>query len=115
MIYKEGEVFYNPLQEFNRDISVAAIQQFIKLLESEKPVRSSMRNVFICSNVEPKPYHRPTDNGITILEGLSATGLRSIRYYKEIEGIETIFANDLCADAYITIKRNLVCSPSPCS
>jgi tRNA (guanine26-N2/guanine27-N2)-dimethyltransferase len=44
------------------------------------------------------------------MEGLSATGLRSIRYFKEIEGIDTIIANDLCADAFNTIKRNLVCS-----
>jgi tRNA (guanine26-N2/guanine27-N2)-dimethyltransferase len=46
VIYKEGEVFYNPIQEFNRDVSVAAIQQFVKLLNSESPLRSSTAFMF---------------------------------------------------------------------
>lgn len=44
---------------------------------------------------------------ITILEALSATGLRSIRYAKEIQGIDKIIANDLDADAVEAIQRNI--------
>lgn len=32
-----GNVFYNPVQEFNRDISVAVIKVFQSLYHQEKP------------------------------------------------------------------------------
>jgi tRNA (guanine26-N2/guanine27-N2)-dimethyltransferase len=37
--------------------------------------------------------------GIRILEGLSATGLRAIRYAKEIEGLDKVVANDFSKSA----------------
>jgi len=42
-----------------------------------------------------------------ILEALSATGLRSVRYWKEIPNLHSIVANDLSEDAVKEIKRNL--------
>lgn len=45
---------------------------------------------------------------ISILEALSATGLRSIRYAKEVPGITKIVANDLSQDAVETIKNNII-------
>lgn len=48
------------------------------------------------------------DPGIVILEALSASGLRSIRYSKEIKGnIKYIIANDLSISAVESIKRNI--------
>lgn len=47
-------------------------------------------------------------NGITILEALSATGLRSIRYAKEIPGIKEIIANDISPRALNDIKLNVL-------
>lgn len=47
------------------------------------------------------------ENGITILEALSATGLRSIRYAKEIPGVKQIVANDLSKKAFEDIKTNI--------
>ncbi|XP_076174180.1 tRNA (guanine(26)-N(2))-dimethyltransferase isoform X2 [Ptiloglossa arizonensis] len=44
---------------------------------------------------------------ITILEALSATGLRSIRYAKEVQGIKQIVANDISAKAVESIKKNI--------
>lgn len=44
---------------------------------------------------------------LRILEALSATGLRSIRYWKEIDGLETILANDCLDAAVATIKQNV--------
>lgn len=41
-----------------------------------------------------------------MLEALSATGLRSIRYAKEIPNIEYIVANDLDEEAVKSISRN---------
>eukprot|EP00742_Colponemidia_sp_Colp-10_P014060 GILJ01015928.1.p1 GENE.GILJ01015928.1~~GILJ01015928.1.p1 ORF type:complete len:614 (-),score=102.02 GILJ01015928.1:117-1958(-) len=47
------------------------------------------------------------DRGITIVEALSASGLRSVRYWKEITGLKYIIANDLDPDAVECMKRNL--------
>ena len=47
-------------------------------------------------------------DGITILEALSATGLRSIRYAKEVPGVKQIIANDISAKAVDSIKKNIL-------
>lgn len=47
------------------------------------------------------------ENGLTILEGLSATGLRSIRYAKEIPRSSLILANDFSKRAVETITNNI--------
>ena len=41
------------------------------------------------------------------MEALSATGLRSIRYAKEIEGVDHIMANDFCKEAVAYIEKNV--------
>lgn len=84
---KEGEacfaesdrVFYNPIQEFNRDMSIACIARYQECLG------------------------RP----ISVLEGLSASGLRSIRYAKEIPGVQAVVANDFDESAFHKIKENI--------
>ena len=43
----------------------------------------------------------------TILEALAASGLRSIRYAKEIPNLKQVTANDLEAEAVESIKRNI--------
>lgn len=49
-----------------------------------------------------------TDNGgITILEGLAASGLRSVRYALEITGVKSITANDISDDAYKMMQKNI--------
>ena len=81
-IASEASVFYNPIQEFNRDMSIAAISTWART------------------------YQKPS---ISILEGLSATGLRSIRYAKEITGKPaTITANDFAIDAVSQIQKNIL-------
>ena len=44
---------------------------------------------------------------LRILEALSATGLRAVRYAKEIEGVREVVANDLDANAVTTIAENV--------
>mmetsp|Transcript_10200 Transcript_10200/g.13981 ORF Transcript_10200/g.13981 Transcript_10200/m.13981 type:complete len:80 (-) Transcript_10200:1406-1645(-) len=61
-----GAVFYNPVQEFNRDISILAIREFEKILKEERTAKGKAHD------------------GISVLEALAATGLRSVRYMKEI-------------------------------
>ena len=45
--------------------------------------------------------------GIRVLEGLSATGLRAVRYAKEIPGIREVVANDFSKGAVESIERNI--------
>jgi tRNA (guanine26-N2/guanine27-N2)-dimethyltransferase len=47
-------------------------------------------------------------DGLTILEALSASGLRSIRYAKEVPGVREIIANDLSDVAVSSIRDNVV-------
>lgn len=74
-------VFYNPIMEFNRDLSILALQAYINLYATHKPVR--------------------------ILEPLSATGIRGIRYALELEDINEIIINDLDKYSWKIMKRNV--------
>ena len=47
-----------------------------------------------------------TVSGLTILEALSASGLRSIRYAQEIRLVDKIIANDISEAAYESICKN---------
>ncbi|KAG0250337.1 tRNA methyltransferase 1 [Actinomortierella ambigua] len=142
-----NEVFYNPIQEFNRDISIAAIRTWdelnreeIKAKEDAKRARkesaiaakkAKKEAVELASTettaatttttsataaptttepaeapMEIEPAQETTAQGITILEALSASGLRSIRYAREIPNVRHILTNDLEADAVASIRRN---------
>lgn len=57
---------------------------------------------FSCNSLE-----QTGDDGITILEGLAASGLRSVRYALEIAGVKSITANDISADAYKMMQQNI--------
>lgn len=97
-----NDVFYNPVQEFNRDISVSVIQQFAtNYLNEAQNVKPAVR---VSEDAVP-----PTEvkRGIRILEALSASGLRSIRYAKEIMGVSEIVANDWSFQAVDNIRRNV--------
>lgn len=61
-------------------------------------------------NENEKTYTPGTkyEDGLRILEALSATGLRSIRYAKEIAGVKEIIANDLSKQAVEAIKENVI-------
>ena len=59
-------------------------------------------NIIIeCTNLENEKL------GITILEALAASGLRSIRYAKEIGNVKKILSNDMSEEAVDSIKRNV--------
>lgn len=96
-------VFYNPVQEFNRDLSIAVLSLFAKDQRNKIDENKSERTVADKRNNDSCS----TSNGITILEALSATGLRSIRYAKEIEGIKEVIANDISAEAVKAINLNI--------
>ncbi|CUM63604.1 uncharacterized protein PRCAT00001185001 [Priceomyces carsonii] len=92
---KEDKVFYNPIQQFNRDLSITCIRAWSELFQ--KPDRGLDDN-----------KKRRVEPFITILEALSATGLRAIRYGHEIPLVKNVVANDLLADAVKSIDRNII-------
>ena len=79
-ILLKGGVFLNPAQVFNRDLTMLVASAHSNRIES------------------------PTLN---IFEPLAATGLRSIRYYKELpKPIGRLVANDIDPEAVSQIKEN---------
>lgn len=95
--------------------SISVIIAFAKKFKQEKlinqkivtPAENDGDNVQdISDNTETAGVKYP--NGISILEALSATGLRSVRYAKEIPGVKEITANDISLKAVEAIKQNIV-------
>ena len=87
---KTYSAFYNPAQEFNRDLSVVSINSFFKF------------HKYRHKKFDEKTYK------FSIIEALSATGLRSVRYAKELSNdkVEYIAANDMDPEAVKLIKQN---------
>lgn len=85
------------MQEFNRDISICVLNTFLSIYKDEQATKQVRRN-----NRNEKPQKK-----IRILEALAATGLRSIRYAKEVEGLDEIVANDLMREAVEMIEKNV--------
>ncbi|CAI5755718.1 unnamed protein product [Candida verbasci] len=85
---KKDEVFYNPIQQFNRDLSIMAIKAYDELRQSKNVKRRKLPS-------------------LKILEALSASGLRSCRYGLEIDNVDKIVANDMSKEAVIDINRNI--------
>jgi tRNA (guanine26-N2/guanine27-N2)-dimethyltransferase len=76
---KDNVPFYNPSMELNRDLSVLVCQWLVN--NSKKPLR--------------------------ILDGLAASGIRGVRFSKELDGDFEITINDWNPDAYILIEKNI--------
>ena len=181
---KSQKVFYNPVQQFNRDLSVLAIRTFAEDLavirrqrrerDAQKPVKhrgqkrkrgkeDDKKQIGRGAEVAPEEEHvespgnhndllqareqdehyteadqqrklesvvsgggeivaeprggrdavnghsdrRAHRNPFRILDALSATGLRALRYAKEIPSATYITANDLSASATSSIKLNI--------
>jgi tRNA (guanine26-N2/guanine27-N2)-dimethyltransferase len=133
---QERAVFYNPVQVQNRDLSILmislyaerrAIRHAVKRKEKElhkqrqaeldKEKRMSKEEI----KNQLKSYEESLDgrqllkdnkdevsnDGITILDALAASGLRSIRYWKEIPGVKHVTINDLEEVAVERAKDNL--------
>ncbi|QLL32012.1 hypothetical protein HG536_0C01800 [Torulaspora globosa] len=123
---KAETVFYNPVQQFNRDLSVCCIKAWDNLYgnpaRNGKNGRRNGRKRPTCSDedatssgkrrklknnaVEPSAAEGAAAPYMKILEALSATGLRAIRYAHEIPHVKQIVANDLLPDAVESIRRN---------
>ncbi|KAL9086920.1 MAG: hypothetical protein Q9165_006926 [Trypethelium subeluteriae] len=158
------DVFYNPIQQFNRDLSVLAIRAFgednIARAASKPPKKNHWRKRAKNARhyeslntaesgaetqemtqgepptkrqrldsedkavtqeqgppeVDPpeklqdgmhEKNHGPPQKPIRILDALSATGLRALRYAQELPFDTSITANDMSKDATASIKQNI--------
>lgn len=152
-IIADSAVFYNKIQEFNRDLSIAAITCWSHMFLSECSTKNKKKNdgqdeqnasepeelvLMAGQELESgtagmtnqqkrrhlqlkylKQQSQTTDfkkvnlqsaelkgKSFSILEALSATGLRSLRYAKEISNVGKIVSNDLDSAAVAAISRN---------
>jgi len=142
----EGQVFYNPIQQFNRDLSVLAIRAFGEVYLKEKKekkagkkrggedergkerkavagwgdrTQESAREIEVVPEteggqkkevrdpVQERPMKASIPPKFTILDALSATGLRALRYALEIPFITSATSNDLDPSASQSIRRNI--------
>ncbi|KAK4163177.1 putative N(2),N(2)-dimethylguanosine tRNA methyltransferase [Cladorrhinum sp. PSN259] len=168
---KEGQpvqqVFYNPIQQFNRDLTIIAMKAYGKERMKQKQVASQAKigkfaekkrkrkeqakndrpaktvklaegdagtEMPDATEAQPPKTEEPTTNGteatetvetaetnsaeapeeekkqlpFTILDALSASGLRALRYAHEIPFLTKVTANDLLKAATDAIQRNAV-------
>ncbi|KAJ6234776.1 tRNA (guanine(26)-n(2))-dimethyltransferase [Anaeramoeba flamelloides] len=122
---KDNSVFYNPVQIINRDMSTLVIQTYAQLITQElteigKKKKNKIPSIQYRKDRKPISFQIEEEatkriknrsfeefKGLKILEALSASGLRSIRYFKEIDGVSKILANDLSETAYESIQQNV--------
>lgn len=128
-----NEVFYNPVQEFNRDLTCAVITEFARIqlgakgIQIKVPGEKDMQKVVVDlseqeedkaelkegAKLAPGDHPRTAavgeicEEGLRILEGLAASGLRSIRFAREVPGLRCVVANDASARAVDLMHRNV--------
>lgn len=124
LLLSANEAFLNPVQEFNRDLSVACIRVWSEMREQERQAKREAGRARKKAKVakegtstkgtmdgevgkETGETSQPAPLKATILEALSATGLRAIRYAKEIPLASRVIANDLSPAAAEAIRRNV--------
>jgi tRNA (guanine26-N2/guanine27-N2)-dimethyltransferase len=85
------EAFVNPVQHYNRDTSIAVIRTWSQLYAQEKQQRWDQKRQNKRRKLEAGQAQDAANDSVThtpykftVFEGLAATGLRSIRYAKEI-------------------------------
>lgn len=78
-VSSRAPVFYNPVMELNRDLSVAAL----------------------------KMYRQEQEHDITICDTFGGSGIRGIRYSKEIDGVALAVVNDLNPLAVDLTRENI--------
>lgn len=100
MLYDVNEiVFYNKVQVLNRDLSIQMISHFSQLRQQEWAAIAKKKSS--ASKFVPP-------EGIVILDALAATGLRTIRYLKEIPGVKSVVINDFLPEATAAASKNVI-------
>ncbi|XP_070207861.1 tRNA (guanine(26)-N(2))-dimethyltransferase-like isoform X2 [Littorina saxatilis] len=125
MVLLPKSVFYNPVQEFNRDLTTCILSQFAEEYlawqadQPSKGKKSKKKKVDLepedeqtgtidgCHGDDKSDNCLGSKNGIRIFEGLSASGLRSVRFGLEVEGVKEVIANDFDKTAVEFIEKNI--------
>jgi len=127
-VYQPPSVFYNPVQEFNRDLTIAVITEYVREFSCSEKLEVQKKRLGGDTTSESKPnsdepvsnvasqinVETKTDkvkatvntNGARILEGLAASGLRSVRFALEIPLVREVVANDFDRTAVEYVRRN---------
>lgn len=107
-----GDVFYNPVQVPNRDLSILILNVFGEQWEREAKSQAQAPVTWKVWGGQGLDQNKPLPPAkeYKILEALSATGLRSIRYAKEIshpkQVDKVVICNDMEFAAVESIKRH---------
>ncbi|RMB93778.1 hypothetical protein DUI87_29770 [Hirundo rustica rustica] len=93
-----NEVFYNPVQGFNRDLT--------------RPSRRGRSRGPPEPGDPPEPPRvarpgEPCEGGLRVLEALAASGLRSVRFAREVPGLGAVVASDRSPRAARLMARNV--------
>lgn len=133
ILMRGNDVFYNKAQIVNRDLSIAVVRAFL-IKREEEPMNA--RNKKKCSTQthsqpeekgDAKSQHdgAPTNTAdskredaksevvispakpLRILEALAASGLRALRYAREVDGVGSVIALDNDEVAVESCKRNI--------
>ncbi|OII72153.1 dimethylguanosine tRNA methyltransferase [Cryptosporidium ubiquitum] len=129
------DVFYNPAQVFNRDLSLIAIKSFLALrrknlnekyfkrlkfaIKNDGDKSNEQNNNTCSSNINGNADLISGKNGssrfpITVLEPLGASGLRSIRYIKELATeIDHVVCGDIDPVAVERMQQNFELNSIP--
>uniref|UniRef100_A0A8C3ULV9 tRNA (guanine(26)-N(2))-dimethyltransferase n=1 Tax=Catharus ustulatus TaxID=91951 RepID=A0A8C3ULV9_CATUS len=144
-----NEVFYNPVQAFNRDLTCAVLTEFARLRLRPKGIRGTALGgspipphppcpLPTPPSPIPAPPHAPSsfpvvlpgeeepeeppeggepprtarpgercEGGLRVLEALAASGLRSVRFAREVPGLGAVLASDLSPRAAALMARNV--------
>jgi tRNA (guanine26-N2/guanine27-N2)-dimethyltransferase len=73
-------VFFNPVMEFNRDMSILALQAYQRIVNRE----------------------------LSVCEPLTATGIRGLRYASEVQGAKIVVSGDINAHSAKLAEHNIV-------
>jgi tRNA G26 N,N-dimethylase Trm1 len=103
---------------FKGDVSILSIKTFIArrnaeiaaLQQKKSDRRTAAEAKRVAEGKAPLPRKEEVkeekEKGVRVLEALSATGLRSVRYALEIPGLESILTNDIDKNAVESIRMN---------
>lgn len=114
---KENEVFYNKVQVLNRDLSIMMLRLFAERRLRDKEAKRLKREGLTPEQVTAqladvdwtkKVAETAAEDGLVVLDALAASGLRSIRYFKEVPGVKKLIVNDLEEAAVEQAHRNVV-------
>jgi tRNA (guanine26-N2/guanine27-N2)-dimethyltransferase len=106
-VFLPPSVFYNPVQEFNRDLSIAVISQHAQEQFDKRHKCQAQSNADENAHAIQLEAGKRYEDGISMCEALAASGLRSVRFGLEIPGVKEIIANDLDNSAVEYIKKNV--------